>query len=211
MGDKEHQEFNSLISILNDLAKGQKVMMELMGKLTDSGGSTQIPLGEQQKKGPINDEGSNNAECSHARKTMQNHPHIYNKTSRPTMTQFLNETTIGQEEQVDQDEPFGAYLWEYRRQGQDIQEAMTFTDLRNVKMRNKPKGTKRAMMRNQELQKTLRKVTIPCFDGSSKCSAISWVQKMDTYFQLHQMTEENTIKLATLHLNGEAHDGGTMG
>lgn len=30
-GDQENHEFNSLVNILNDLAKGQKTMMELMG------------------------------------------------------------------------------------------------------------------------------------------------------------------------------------
>ena len=31
MGDQENHEFNSFVNILNDLAKGQKTMMELMG------------------------------------------------------------------------------------------------------------------------------------------------------------------------------------
>ena len=30
--------------------------------------------------------------------------------------------------------------------------------------------------------------------------------KLDTYFQLHQMIETDAIKLATLHLDGEAHE-----
>ena len=50
------------------------------------------------------------------------------------------------------------------------------------------------------------KLTIPSFDGSSKSSARAWVQKLDTYFQLNQMTEVDAIKLATLHLDGEAHE-----
>ena len=29
---------------------------------------------------------------------------------------------------------------------------------------------------------------------------------MDTYFQLNPMTEKDAIKLATLHLDGEAHE-----
>ena len=31
MGEQENHEFNNLVNILNDLAKGQKTMMELMG------------------------------------------------------------------------------------------------------------------------------------------------------------------------------------
>jgi hypothetical protein len=64
----------------------------------------------------------------------------------------------------------------------------------------------RAMTQNFELQCTLGKVTIPNFVGGSKCSARSWVQKLNTYLQLHQMTETDVIKLATLHLDVEAHE-----
>jgi hypothetical protein len=64
----------------------------------------------------------------------------------------------------------------------------------------------RAMKQNFELQRTIGKVTIPNFDEGSKCSARSWVQNLDTYFQLHQMTNTYAINLATLHLDGEAHE-----
>jgi hypothetical protein len=53
---------------------------------------------------------------------------------------------------------------------------------------------------------TLGKLTIPNFDGSSSSTARAWVQKLDTYFQLNPMIEADAIKLATLHLDGEAHD-----
>jgi len=44
------------------------------------------------------------------------------------------------------------------------------------------------------------------FDGCSKCTTRAWVEKLDTYFQLNQMTEVEAIKMATLHLEGEAHN-----
>ena len=44
------------------------------------------------------------------------------------------------------------------------------------------------------------------FDGSSNNSAKSWVEKLDIYFQLNQMSETEAIKVATLHLDGEAQD-----
>ena len=50
------------------------------------------------------------------------------------------------------------------------------------------------------------RLTIPNFDGTSSCSAKIWVQKLDTYFQLNPLTETDAIKLATLHLDGEAHE-----
>ena len=50
------------------------------------------------------------------------------------------------------------------------------------------------------------RVTIPNIDGARGGSARIWVQKLDTYFQLNPMTEIDAIKLATLHLDGEAHE-----
>ena len=50
------------------------------------------------------------------------------------------------------------------------------------------------------------RLTIPNFDGARGGSTRIWVQKLDTYFQLNPMTETNAIKLATLHLDGEAHE-----
>ena len=54
--------------------------------------------------------------------------------------------------------------------------------------------------------KKVGKLTIPSFDGSSKCSAQVSVQKLDTYFKLNPMTESKVISFATLHLEGEAHE-----
>ena len=47
---------------------------------------------------------------------------------------------------------------------------------------------------------------LPKFDESSKCSAKARVEKLDIYFQLNQMAETEAIKVATLHLEGEAQD-----
>jgi len=49
-------------------------------------------------------------------------------------------------------------------------------------------------------------ISVPSFDGSSKCSTRAWVQKMDTYFQLNLMLEADAVKFAMLHLEGEAHE-----
>lgn len=46
----------------------------------------------------------------------------------------------------------------------------------------------------------------PTYDGSTKCTTRAWVEKLDTYFQLNRMMEMEAIKMATLHLEGEAHD-----
>ena len=47
---------------------------------------------------------------------------------------------------------------------------------------------------------------LPNFDGSSKCSAKSWVEKLEIYFQLNKVPDMEAIKIVALHLEGEAHD-----
>ena len=59
---------------------------------------------------------------------------------------------------------------------------------------------------NYELKNVIEKFYLPYFDGSSKCTASSWVQNLDTYFQLNPMVEREVIKMATLHLYGETND-----
>ena len=83
---------------------------------------------------------------------------------------------------------------------------MCFSDFYNMKSRNRPRNFSKGFNHNYELQKTLGRLTIPNFDGTREGSARIWVQKLDTYFQLNPMTETDAIKLATLHLDGEAHE-----
>ena len=47
---------------------------------------------------------------------------------------------------------------------------------------------------------------LPNFDGSSKCTDKSWVEKLDIYFQLNKVPDMEAIKIVALHLEGEAHD-----
>ena len=49
-------------------------------------------------------------------------------------------------------------------------------------------------------------ISLPYFDGSSKCTTRSWVQNLDTYFQLNPMVERESIKLDTIHLDGESNE-----
>ena len=48
------------------------------------------------------------------------------------------------------------------------------------------------------------------FDGSPKCTARAWVKELDTYLQLHQVSEMKAIRVAALHLEGKAMLGGFM-
>jgi hypothetical protein len=75
-------------------------------------------------------------------------------------------------------------------------------------VQNRPREAQRGNMQPQNMDfiKKVGKLTIPSFDGSSRCSAQAWVQKLDTYFKLNPMTESEVISFATLHLEGEAHE-----
>ena len=57
-----------------------------------------------------------------------------------------------------------------------------------------------------ELRNAIGRITLHYFDGTSKCTVSSWIQKLDTYFKLNPMAEKDAIKLASLHLDGEAND-----
>ena len=48
------------------------------------------------------------------------------------------------------------------------------------------------------------KVIIPSFDGSSQMSASAWLQKLSVYIQFNPMVEVDALKMAILHLEGEA-------
>ena len=103
MGDDEKTTFNSLISALNDLAKGQKEMLAAINRLADKPGESQNNLSNNGEGG------SHDGGRVHARTTMQSHPHLYSGSTRPTLPQFLDGTTAGMAVQAEQ-EPYGAYL-----------------------------------------------------------------------------------------------------
>jgi hypothetical protein len=130
MGEEDDTRINSLFNILNDLAKGQKAMMDLMGQFAKNSlkGTTKQ---NQNGRG-----GSNNGEGSHSSTTMQSQPHLYTKSPRPTISQFLGNEVAGPLMEVEQDEPYREYLEEYKRLGDDFHSDMSFTEFYNMKRRN---------------------------------------------------------------------------
>jgi hypothetical protein len=88
---------------------------------------------------------------------------------------------------------------------------MNLVEYYGLRLRNRPREPQRGGLQQQQghnidfIQK-VGKLTIPSFDGSSKCTARAWVQKLDTYYKLNQMTETEAINFSTLHLEGEAHE-----
>ena len=70
----------------------------------------------------------------------------------------------------------------------------------------KKKEENKSLHQNKELNCSIGKVPLPTFDGSSQSSANTWVQKLDVYFQLNPMVEEDALKMAILHLDGDANE-----
>ena len=59
---------------------------------------------------------------------------------------------------------------------------------------------------NDDFRRKIGKVNLLPFDGSGVITAWSWVLKVDTYFQLNRMPEEEAIKFVALHLEGVVHE-----
>jgi hypothetical protein len=88
---------------------------------------------------------------------------------------------------------------------------MTLVEYFGLRLRNRPRepqrgGPQQQQGHNLDFIRKVGKLTIPSFNGSSKYTARAWVQKLDTYYKLNQMTETKAISFATLHLEGEAHE-----
>ena len=89
--EEDRLEFRSLVSALNDLAKGQKEVLHAKNRLAlkPELGHSSIPLS------PV-DRGSTSSSGKHAYNNVQKTPHIYNKpSSRPTMPHFLEDAIVG--------------------------------------------------------------------------------------------------------------------
>ena len=61
-------------------------------------------------------------------------------------------------------------------------------------------------MQGSALQHIVVGFFLPTFDGTPKFTTKEWVEKLDTYFQLHKVFEIEAIKIVALHLAGEAQD-----
>jgi hypothetical protein len=109
-------------------------------------------------------------------------------------------------------EDMAEYRREYAAMDSDFQRDMTLVEYCGLRLRNRPRDLQRGGQQQQQQGHNLDfirkvgKITIPSFDGSSRCTARAWVQKLDTYYKLNQMTEAKAISFTTLHLEGEAHE-----
>ena len=92
----------------------------------------------------------------------------------------------------------------YQSLSEECRRAFPFRYLCETQYRGEPRVTRRMPYQNYELKNAIEKITLPCFDGTSNFLVSYWIQKMDTYFQLNPMEERDSIKLETLHIDGEA-------
>eukprot|EP01018_Ginkgo_biloba_P004218 Gb_09021 [translate_table: standard] len=91
----------------------------------------------------------------------------------------------------------------------DIRATVTFANFLEILGKKYLGG--RAHVSNQnddrrDLQHKVNKLHASTFDDSNKISARAWLQKLQTYFTLSSMVEEDAIQFATLHLEGVAYD-----
>ena len=94
----------------------------------------------------------------------------------------------------------------YQSLSEECRRDIPFRDIYETQFRGKQRGDEMHPYQNYESKNATGKITLPYFDGTSNCSVSSWIQKMDTRFQLNPMVERDAIKLAALHIDGEAID-----
>lgn len=96
---------------------------------------------------------------------------------------------------------YASIVREYLELDENAQAAMSFNQFYSAR-----RSDERQHRGNRDLQHKINKLSLPTFDGSGKMTARSWIQKLDTYFSLSPMTEEEAIKFAILHLEDLAHE-----
>ena len=97
---------------------------------------------------------------------------------------------------------------EYESQSHRFKDHLSFQEFFHIKDNRRPRHHNRVggFIQNYDLHHTMGIFFLPNFDGSSKCTTKSWVEKLDIYFQLNKVPKMEAIKIATLHLEGEEHD-----
>jgi hypothetical protein len=82
------------------------------------------------------------------------------------------------------------YRREYAALGRDFHQDMTLVEYCGLRLRNRPRepqrgGSQQQQGHNIDFIQKVGKLTIPSFDGSTKCTARAWVQKLNTYYKLN--------------------------
>jgi len=123
-------------------------------------------------------------------------------TPRPYLPTFLD-SQPQHDHYNEMEDNFEEYATEYESLCVGFRRQVTLDQYCGINFRGKPKHYH---MNNNELERRVGKMEISYFDGYSKVTMQSWVQKMDTYLQLNPMREMDVIKFATIYLEGKSHD-----
>jgi hypothetical protein len=199
----------AFMQVISDMLASQRTMSQSLAQVADRLAMVDIP-GTQ---GPHAAHGN-----SGAGSRPQSPTRTYTSASRiprPLFPSFQRASPVAAQIPIAQRPPTHAEdIAEYRREyaalGHDFHQDMTLVEYCGLRLRNRPREPQRGGQQQQghniDFIRKVGKLTIPSFDGSSKCTARAWVQKLDTYYKLNQMTEAEAISFATLHLEGEAHE-----
>lgn len=190
----EEMAFDSLLRALSDLAKGQKDMLEeIKSQNWDRATSRGFLCGETLGASQPFDQPPPAAQRP-----------LVSVPTRATLPSFV---PIAQIKPAREDTPqMRDYFREWQVMDEYFKEALSFRDYCKLKQSERNKGYGGQGTQNYELQRTIGRMYFPTFDGTAKCTARAWVEKMDTYFQLNWIVKQEAIKMAVLHLEGEAHD-----
>ena len=99
----------------------------------------------------------------------------------------------------------GDYFAEYQEYGQEFRDALPFRDFFQLERDSRPRKFHRENKHSHDggLQRIVDRFHLPTFDRSSKHSEKAWVENLDTSFQLDRVSEGETIKMVTSHLEDE--------
>jgi hypothetical protein len=201
------------MQVISDMLASQRTMYQSLAQVADRLAMIEIP-GHQGPHAVHGNSGASNRPQSPTR--------TYTSASRiprPLFPSFQRAAPVATQTPIAQRptthaEDMAEYRREYASLGRDFQQDMTLVEYCGLRLRNRPREPQRGGQQQQQQQPghnldficKVGKLTIPSFDGSSRCTARAWVQKLDTYYKLNQMTEAEAISFATLHLEGEAHE-----
>ena len=94
---------------------------------------------------------------------------------------------------------------EWNKLDEDCKKSLPFDQYFIVASKLKKKEDNKSLYKNKDLNCAISKVSLPTFDASQS-SANTWVQKLDVYFQLNPMVEEDALKMAILHLEWDSNE-----
>jgi len=124
--------------------------------------------------------------------------------TRPTMPTFTEEEAEQTASREEGPDLHAVWFADWRSLGPEFMEALPFNQYMQYRGGSKPHDRNKGRGSHRDSNRAASKFHLPMFDGSPKTTARSWVEKLDLYFQLNQMPEKEAIKMAALHLEGEA-------